>query len=133
MQITPGQSGLTPTRGWSGRTWRPLLTAVVGWLLVFAAFNQFQPTLLVTLQSFLSPNDSDTVQEDDRDGDEVTVAVSSAGRLHRRRDCPVPPDVELPRGTAREVFCSAASPQASRAGVAHVPDCRNGIGAHLRC
>jgi hypothetical protein len=110
-----------------------LLTALLGWFLVLAAFNQFQPTLLVSLQSFLMPGDPNSSKDDDdQDGDEVAVTVSSASRPHRRRDCPIPPGVEVPL-TARVAVCPAAPPRPLRASPAHVPDCRNGIGAHLRC
>jgi hypothetical protein len=127
VRTSAGQHDLFPSRGR-----RPLLTAFLGWLLVFAAFNQFQPTLLVTLQSFLAQGEADASRDDDRDGDEVTVADSAVGRPQRRRDCPVPPDVEPPHAV-HPAGLLANPPQTTRALAVHVPDGRNGIGAHLRC
>jgi hypothetical protein len=109
-----------------------VLTAVLGWVLVFVAFGQFQPTLLDTLQAFLTLGDTDTPRDDDRDGDEVPVATASAvGRPHRRRDLPVPPGFELAQAAGQAI--APASPPPSRDPSPHVPDYRNGIGAHLRC
>src|SRR5205085_1436933 len=133
MRTTPGQPGVTPApaRGRCARA-RRLLTVVLGWVLVFVAFGQFQPTLLGSLQVFLTQADTDTSRDDDRDGDEAPVAAASAGRTHHRRGCPVVPGVDLtPAGGA---FAAQPAPApASRVRVPHLPDHREGIGAPLLC